>query len=293
MKIERAVPKRRIGYTHPRVFRRSIVRNARGFRRGQRGSAIALLRSQLSRASNRSYLHPYTGYFHVHRRGECAWPVFMGIRTATTVIVCERKGLRGGVCAHAFNICKLGRVCTRRLYLCTHRPSAVGRASFVECGLILMGTDDKQRKQASSLPGEICLLLPGVQWGLYTRTHSRQRRGTTSTCTGGSQRSSAPEKLPWQRRAHTIIFVQCTLIVYSSRVQIRTYTYTCACTVWRLLPAQMRANEGEPGVHGYTGGVDFAGTYFGRFLPFCFTLLSADVDPLSWNSLPWLRDCAG
>lgn len=30
---------------------------------------------------------------------------------------------------------------------------------FVECGLILMGTDDKQRKQASSLPGEICLLL--------------------------------------------------------------------------------------------------------------------------------------
>lgn len=40
-------------------------------------------------------------------------------------------------------------------------------ASFVECGLILMGTDDKQRKQASSLPGEICLLLPRVQWGLY------------------------------------------------------------------------------------------------------------------------------
>lgn len=41
-----------------------------------------------------------------------------------------------------------------------------GRASFVECGLILMGTDDKQRKQASSLPGEICLLLAGVQqWG--------------------------------------------------------------------------------------------------------------------------------
>lgn len=38
-----------------------------------------------------------------------------------------------------------------------------GRASFVECGLILMGTDDKQRKQASSLPGEICLLLAGVQ----------------------------------------------------------------------------------------------------------------------------------
>lgn len=58
-------------------------------------------------------------------------------------------------------------VCIRcRLYLCTHRPTAVGRASFVECGLILMGTDDKQRKQASSLPGEICLLLPRVQWDL-------------------------------------------------------------------------------------------------------------------------------
>lgn len=28
-----------------------------------------------------------------------------------------------------------------------------------------MGTDDKQRKQASSLPGEICLLLAGVQRG--------------------------------------------------------------------------------------------------------------------------------
>lgn len=43
------------------------------------------------------------------------------------------------------------------------------RASFVECGLILMGTDDKQRKQASSLPGEICLLLAGVQRGPDTR----------------------------------------------------------------------------------------------------------------------------
>lgn len=32
-----------------------------------------------------------------------------------------------------------------------------------------MGTDDKQRKQASSLPGEICLLLAGVQRGPDTR----------------------------------------------------------------------------------------------------------------------------
>lgn len=46
------------------------------------------------------------------------------------------------------------------------------RASFVECGLILMGTDDKQRKQASSLPGEICLLLAGVQRGPDTRASS-------------------------------------------------------------------------------------------------------------------------
>lgn len=38
-----------------------------------------------------------------------------------------------------------------------------------------MGTDDKQRKQASSLPGEICLLLPRVQWDpvRYTRIYAR------------------------------------------------------------------------------------------------------------------------
>ena len=37
-----------------------------------------------------------------------------------------------------------------------------------------MGTDDKQRKQASSLPGEICLLLPRVQWDpvRYTRIYT-------------------------------------------------------------------------------------------------------------------------
>lgn len=73
-------------------------------------------------------------------------------------------------------VCACVYVCIRcRLYLCTHRPTAVGRASFVECGLILMGTDDKQRKQASSLPGEICLLLPRVQWDpvRYTRIYAR------------------------------------------------------------------------------------------------------------------------
>ena len=40
--------------------------------------------------------------------------------------------------------------------------------SFVECGLILMGTDDKQHKQASSLPGEICLLLAACSRAIHT-----------------------------------------------------------------------------------------------------------------------------
>lgn len=39
-----------------------------------------------------------------------------------------------------------------------------------------MGTDDKQRKQASSLPGEICLLLAGVQRGPDTRALHTDRR---------------------------------------------------------------------------------------------------------------------
>lgn len=54
------------------------------------------------------------------------------------------------------------------------------RASFVECGLILMGTDDKQRKQASSLPGEICLLLAGVQRGPDTRASRTPTRDTST-----------------------------------------------------------------------------------------------------------------
>lgn len=39
------------------------------------------------------------------------------------------------------------------------------------------GTDDKQRKQASSLPGEICLLLAGVQRGEARHTRDAHRRG--------------------------------------------------------------------------------------------------------------------
>lgn len=42
---------------------------------------------------------------------------------------------------------------------------------FVECGLILMGTDDKQRKQASSLPGEICLLLAACSGAIHASVY--------------------------------------------------------------------------------------------------------------------------
>lgn len=70
-------------------------------------------------------------------------------------------------------------------YVHTGRPPWGGRAwaSFVECGLILMGTDDKQRKQASSLPGEICLLLAGVQRGPDTRaSHTDMRHVDEVSC---------------------------------------------------------------------------------------------------------------
>lgn len=65
------------------------------------------------------------------------------------------------------------------------------RASFVECGLILMGTDDKQRKQASSLPGEICLLLAGVQRGPDTYAHCTPTRDTS---TKAAPRRAAPSE---------------------------------------------------------------------------------------------------
>jgi len=93
------------------------------------------------------------------------------------------------------------------LYLCTHRgrPPWGGRAraSFVECGLILMGTDDKQRKQASSLPGEICLLLAGVQRGPgYTRVAHRHetRRREPRRAIEGYRHSWLPLQ-PGRRRA--------------------------------------------------------------------------------------------
>jgi len=82
------------------------------------------------------------------------------------------------------------------------------RASFVECGLILMGTDDKQRKQASSLPGEICLLLAGVQRGPDTRTsrlahrHETRRREPHRPCHRRLHRHSwLPLQPPGRRRA--------------------------------------------------------------------------------------------
>lgn len=111
-------------------------------------------------------------------------------RPVTSSFVCESWSVRercsGGVHTRLIYVNSAAYVYTRRLYLCTHRPTAVGRASFVECGLILMGTDDKQRKQASSLPGEICLLLPGVQWGpihAYTSTSTTTDRMATTTTT--------------------------------------------------------------------------------------------------------------
>lgn len=79
------------------------------------------------------------------------------------------------------------------------------RASFVECGLILMGTDDKQRKQASSLPGEICLLLAGVQRGPDTYAHCTPTRDTSTKAAprraiGGYRHSWLPLQ-PGRRRA--------------------------------------------------------------------------------------------
>lgn len=133
------------------------------------------------------------------------------------------------VCAHAFNICK-PRVCTRSTYVHIGGGRRWGQGcSFAECGLILMGTDDKQRKQASSLSGEICLLLAGLHGGLgrgwYTRTHPRQRRRRWTTTM-----SIRGNTTLWQRRAHTTIFPLRwgTAIVYPSR-KLATLTRTDAC----------------------------------------------------------------
>lgn len=178
--------KRRIGYTHPRLFRRSIARNARGFRRGQRRFRISAPRLLAcarvlvpSRMSNRSYTRVSLTFtdarcsHSMHVRAYVRARAFPQIqrtgRPVTSWLVCEGRSARercsGGAHTRLIYVNLAAYVYMRRLYLCTYRPTAVGRASFVECGLILMGTDDKQRKQASSLPGEICLLLPGLQWG--------------------------------------------------------------------------------------------------------------------------------
>lgn len=79
------------------------------------------------------------------------------------------------------------------MYTSGGRRGVAGRASFVECGLILMGTDDKQRKQASGLSGEICLLLAGVQqWGRYTRARAR----ASHTDEPGRRRAPRHQRLP-------------------------------------------------------------------------------------------------
>lgn len=81
------------------------------------------------------------------------------------------------------------------MYTSGGRRGVAGRASFVECGLILMGADDKQRKQASSLPGEICLLLAGVQqWGRYTRA-SRTPTSQTDDEHGSAPSEAIPRRI--------------------------------------------------------------------------------------------------
>ena len=128
--------KRRIGYTHPRLFRRSIARNARGFRRGQRRFRVSaprlLARARVlvpSRASNRSYTRVSLTF----TDARCSHSMY--VRICMHACMCERfhkyreepaaDQLAVGSCARAarrekgaavvrtraFNICKLGRVC--------------------------------------------------------------------------------------------------------------------------------------------------------------------------------------
>lgn len=197
--------KRRIGYTHPRLFRRSIARNARGFRRGQRrfrvsaprllACARVLVPSRMSNRVSLTFTDAHTLCMCVSMCARERFHKYRAVtgRPVTSWLVCEGRSARercsGGAHTRLIYVNSAAYVYMRRLYLCTHRPTAVGRASFVECGLILMGTDDKQRKQASSLPGEICLLLPGLQWGpihAYTCTSTTTtmlERMTTTTRT--------------------------------------------------------------------------------------------------------------
>lgn len=195
--------KRRIGYTHPRLFRRSIARNARGFRRGQRRFRVSAPRLLAcarvlvpSRTSNRSYARVSLTFTDARCSHSLCMHACMCARTRelfhkyrgplqTSYQLARartRERCTGGAHTRLIYVNSAVYVYMRRLYLCTHRPTAVGRAPFVECGLILMGTDDKQRKQASSLPGEICLLLPGLQWGpIHARTHMHSVTTTMTT----------------------------------------------------------------------------------------------------------------
>ena len=163
-------------------------------------------------------------------------------------------------CAHAHLIYvnSAAYVYMRRLYLCTHRPTAVGRASFVECGLILMGTDDKQRKQASSLPGEICLLLPGLQWGpIHARTHARRNDGDVGKDGYDDENYDQDVDLfQWTRKQYRALGSightrpsSRALGAHHDRLLV-TGTCKSGCSVLHRLPrlplhAQMRTNEGE------------------------------------------------
>lgn len=87
-----------------------------------------------------------------------------------------------------------------------------------------MGTDDKQRKQASSLPGEICLLLAGVQRGPDTRA----RAHASHTNTRGHADENPP---PW---ATGVTFV----VVVATQANLDG--------VWaRNLPERARRESGE------------------------------------------------
>lgn len=123
--------KRRIGYTHPRLFRRSIARNARGFRRGQRRFRVSAPRLLTcarvlvpSRMSNRSYTRvsltftdarcSHSAYVRAYARASVFTNTEENRQTSYQLArvrgpLGERKVQRW--CAHAFNICKLGRVC--------------------------------------------------------------------------------------------------------------------------------------------------------------------------------------
>lgn len=80
------------------------------------------------------------------------------------------------------------------MYTSGGRRGVVGRVTgFVRwMRFNINGTDDKQRKQASSLPGEICLLLAGVQRREARHTRDAHRRGDPRRANRGYRHSWLP-----------------------------------------------------------------------------------------------------